>query len=78
MSTQSIRRELYKYSEPYLKGNLKVSNIHTIYWEVSGNAEGLPAVILHGGPGGGSAAFYRGYFDPEVYKIVQLDQRGSG
>lgn len=24
------------------------------------------------------AEFYRGYFNPEVYKIVQFDQRGSG
>jgi proline iminopeptidase len=34
---------------------LQVSEIHSLYWEVSGNPEGQPVVILHGGPGGGSS-----------------------
>lgn len=72
------RRSLYKYSEPYNKGMMKVSEIHTMYWEESGNRQGKPVIILHGGPGGGSAPFYRGFFDPEAYRIVQIDQRGSG
>ena len=67
---EKIRRTLYKTVEPYIKGHLKVSGIHNIYWEASGNPEGKPVVILHGGPGGGSAPFYRGFFDPEVYRIV--------
>ena len=33
-------------------------------------------VVLHGGPGGGSQADYRRYFDPSSYLIVQMDQRG--
>ena len=50
--------------------------MHTIYWEASGNASGKPVVVLHGGPGGGSQAEYRRYFDPSAYHIIQLDQRG--
>jgi len=57
---------------------LKVSDVHTVYWEESGNAEGLPVMVLHGGPGGGSQAEYRRYFDPSKYRIVQMDQRGCG
>ena len=50
--------------------------MHTVYWECSGNASGTPVMVLHGGPGGGSQADYRRYFDPAVYLIVQMDQRG--
>ena len=55
---------------------MQVSSLHTIYWECSGNSAGIPVVVLHGGPGGGSQADYRRYFDPSVYQIVQMDQRG--
>jgi proline iminopeptidase len=57
---------------------LKVSALHTIYWEVSGNPNGKPVIILHGGPGNGSSPRYRRYFDKEAYKVIQIDQRGSG
>ena len=67
---------LYPKIEPYKTGMLKVSDLHTIYWECNGNPSGKPVVVLHGGPGGGSQADYRRYFDPAVYHIVQLDQRG--
>ena len=51
---------------------LEVSKVHTIYWEVSGNPTGTPVMVLHGGPGGGSQAEYRQYFDPAVYRVVQV------
>ena len=35
-------------------------------------------IVLHGGPGLGSQAAYRRYFDPLAYNIVQMDQRGCG
>ena len=37
----------------------KVSKLHTVYWEVSGKEAGLPVIVLHGGPGGGSQPDYR-------------------
>ena len=52
--------------------------MHTLYWEISGNSEGIPVIVLHGGPGGCSQADYRRYFDPSMYLIVQMDQRGCG
>ena len=71
-------RELYPAIEPYQQGFLQVSELHTIYFEESGNPQGKPVVILHGGPGGGSQPIYRQYFDPNLWRIVQFDQRGCG
>jgi len=71
-------RELYPAIEPYHQGFLKVSDLHTIYFEESGNPDGKAVIILHGGPGGGSQPIYRQYFDPNRWKIIQFDQRGCG
>lgn len=71
-------RELYPPIEPYQTGMLQVSELHQIYFEVSGNPVGRPVVVLHGGPGGGSPPFYRQYFDPARWRIVLFDQRGCG
>ena len=59
-------------------GFIKVSEIHTIYWEESGNPQGKPIVFVHGGPGGGVSPETRRFFDPEKYRIIQFDQRGCG
>ena len=64
--------------EPKEQGILKVSSLHSIYWEMSGNQKGLPILVVHGGPGGGSSPVYRRYFDPKMFNIVQFDQRGCG
>ncbi|MDQ1611069.1 MAG: proline iminopeptidase [Pyrinomonadaceae bacterium] len=71
-------RDLYPEIEPYDQGMLPVSPVHTLYYEQSGNPEGVPVVFLHGGPGGGTVPDYRRFFDPEAYRIVLFDQRGSG
>lgn len=69
---------LFPEIEPYDQGMLAVSSIHKIYYEQSGNPNGKPVVFLHGGPGGGTDPMQRRYFDPEVYRIILFDQRGSG
>jgi len=71
-------RTFYPPVEPYDAGMLPVSPVHTLYYEQSGNPDGLPVVFLHGGPGGGTIPLYRQFFDPEAYRIVLFDQRGSG
>jgi proline iminopeptidase len=71
-------RELYPPRQPYNEGELKVSDLHTIHFEESGNPEGKPIVLLHGGPGGGCPPFYRQYFDPKKWRLVMFDQRGCG
>ncbi|MBD2100800.1 prolyl aminopeptidase [Leptolyngbya sp. FACHB-261] len=69
---------LYPKIEPYHSGELKVSELHTLYFEQCGNPLGKPIVFLHGGPGGGSDPFHRRYFDPELWRLVIFDQRGCG
>src|SRR5579864_8438898 len=71
-------RNLYPASEPHRAGWLRVSGVHEIYFEESGNPAGKPAVFLHGGPGGGTDPTMRQFFDPARYRIVLLDQRGCG
>ncbi len=72
------RRTLYPELEPYRIGRLKVSDIHEIHFEESGNPDGKPAIFVHGGPGGGCTPTHRRYHDPEAYRIITFDQRGCG
>ena len=57
---------------------LDVGDENHVYWEVCGNPNGKPAVVLHGGPGTGCNKGMRRLFNPEAYRIVLFDQRGSG
>jgi proline iminopeptidase len=72
------RRTLYPEIAPNRSGRLRVSDVHEIYWEESGNPKGKPVVFVHGGPGGGTDAKQRRFFDPSHYRIVLFDQRGCG
>jgi proline iminopeptidase len=72
------RRALYPEIEPFDRATLRVSPIHTIYYEQSGNPRGKPVVFVHGGPGGGTDPKQRRFFDPNAYRIVLFDQRGCG
>jgi proline iminopeptidase len=65
-------------TEPYDQGMLDVGDGHRLHWQVSGNPEGKPAVLLHGGPGSGSSPPMRRLFDPDAYRLVQFDQRNCG
>jgi proline iminopeptidase len=78
MAATTARRTLYPAIEPYRTGTLKVSDLHEIYFEESGNPAGKPALFLHGGPGGGTEPKQRRFFDPDAYRIVLFDQRGCG
>ncbi len=64
--------------EPHARGMLDTSGVHRIYWETSGNPDGIPVVFVHGGPGAGSSPMHRRFFDPARYRIVVFDQRGCG
>jgi proline iminopeptidase len=72
------RLGLFPEIAPYRTGRLKVSPAHELYYEECGNPDGKPAVLLHGGPGGGSTPIMRRYHDPSRYRIVLFDQRGCG
>jgi proline iminopeptidase len=68
----------YPITEPFSRGRLDVGDGHEVHWEVAGNPDGKPAVLLHGGPGSGSLPGHRRMFDPARYMIVQFDQRNCG
>jgi len=69
---------LYPAIQPFQSAHLRVSALHELYYEQSGNPQGQPAVFLHGGPGAATDPSMRRFFDPERYRIVLFDQRGCG
>ncbi len=72
------RRQLYGEIAVNQSGWLRVSNLHDIYYEESGNPKGKPVLFVHGGPGGGCDPKMRRFFDPAAYRIILFDQRGCG
>ncbi len=74
----SERRPLYPPFEANRIGRLRVSDLHELYFEESGNPNGKAALFLHGGPGAGTEPKHRRFFDPAAYRIVLFDQRGCG
>ncbi|UGX88856.1 prolyl aminopeptidase [Phyllobacterium meliloti] len=71
-------QNLYPEIEPYSHGMLAVGDGNSIYWEICGNPQGIPALVLHGGPGSGCSTNARRFFDPDRYRIILFDQRGCG
>ena len=69
---------LYPEIEPYARHHLAVDDIHELYLEESGNPEGMPVLVVHGGPGGGCEDYHRRFFDAERFRIILMDQRGAG
>ena len=63
---------------PRASGLIRLDPVHSMYWEESGNPDGIPVVFLHGGPGAGSTPRHRRFFDPSAYRIIVYDQRGAG
>jgi proline iminopeptidase len=78
MEEPALRSASYPVSAPYAQGCLDVGDGHSIHWEICGNPDGKPAVVLHGGPGSGSNPSWTELFDPTVYRVVLVDQRGCG
>jgi proline iminopeptidase len=73
-----MRLELFPELQPFRNGRLRVSDLHEIYWEECGSPAGKPALVLHGGPGGGISPFLKRLHDPSRYRIIVFDQRGAG
>ncbi|SHJ01169.1 prolyl aminopeptidase [Wenxinia saemankumensis] len=73
-----VSQRLYPPIDPFDQRMLDVGDGHRVYVEQCGNPDGLPVVVLHGGPGGGCSPAMRRYFDPAIYRIVLFDQRGCG
>lgn len=69
---------LYPPIDPFDQRLIDMGDGHQIYVEQCGNPEGVPVLVLHGGPGGGCSPAMRRYFDPNTYRVVLFDQRGCG
>ena len=69
---------LYPPIDPFDQRMLEVGDGHRVYVEQCGRADGIPVVVLHGGPGGGCSPAMRRYFDPNLYRVILFDQRGCG
>ncbi|KPQ01948.1 prolyl aminopeptidase [Marinobacter sp. HL-58] len=69
---------LYPDIKPNAQHRLAVDSPHELYVEESGNPDGIPVLVVHGGPGGGCEDYYRRFFDAERYRIILVDQRGAG
>ncbi|MDG1067315.1 MAG: prolyl aminopeptidase, partial [Sulfitobacter sp.] len=69
---------LYPPLDPFDRRMLAVGQGHHVYMEQCGNPDGIPVVVLHGGPGGGCSPSMRRYFDPAKYRVILFDQRGCG
>ena len=72
------KKNLYPPIEPFRQRILDTNDGHKIYIEECGNPEGIPVIVLHGGPGGGCSPTMRRYFDPDAYHVILFDQRGCG
>jgi proline iminopeptidase len=80
-SSQTVTKEelhLWPDIEPFHTDTLQVSDLHRMYYELSGNPAGTPVVVLHGGPGAGCSPYMRRFFNPAKFLIVLYDQRGAG
>ncbi|MBN3758845.1 alpha/beta fold hydrolase [Paraburkholderia sp. Tr-20389] len=51
---------------------------HTVAYTVHGAPDGEPVVVLHGGPGSGSNSGALRLFDLARFRVVMVDQRGTG
>lgn len=71
-------RDYYPAIDPYATGMLEVGDGHSLYFERVGTPGGIPAIFLHGGPGGGVEPNHRRFFDPARYDVTLFDQRGCG
>ncbi|MFB0940492.1 MAG: prolyl aminopeptidase, partial [Paracoccaceae bacterium] len=69
---------LYPSLDPFDQRIMEVGDGHSLYVEQCGNPQGVPVIVLHGGPGGGCSPAMRRYFDPQYYRIILFDQRGCG
>ncbi|KAI0449367.1 prolyl aminopeptidase [Xylaria acuta] len=68
----------YTHEAAWESAHLKVDSIHEIFYEQYGKKGGLPVIFLHGGPGGNTSPENTKFFDPAVYRVVLMDQRGAG
>jgi proline iminopeptidase len=78
MTLQPTLRPLYPDAPPRQVHAPPVAHGHVLHVEEWGHPQGIPALVLHGGPGSSCTPLLRRWFDPALYRVVCFDQRGSG
>lgn len=78
LQTSAVLMALFPLPNSYRQSLVPVGQGHQLYVEESGNPNGVPVIVLHGGPGGGCSPFMGRFFDPRRFRIILFDQRGSG
>lgn len=76
-SKKRYQHSLYPVTKPREERYLKVSRLHSLYIAQYGNPNGIPVIVLHGGPGAGCDDVYTRSFDLERWNVIMFDQRGS-
>lgn len=74
---QPLEEIVFPEIQPYQEDYLQVSDLHSLWFAQYGNPQGVPIIILHGGPGFGCSLIDMRYCDPSYYRIILLDQRGA-
>jgi proline iminopeptidase len=67
----------YPIVKPRTEGYVQVSDLHKLFYAAYGNPNGIPVVILHGGPGGGCDDTMVQFFDLTRWNVIMFDQRGA-
>jgi proline iminopeptidase len=74
----ALRPYFYQNRPPFNTFKLKTESTHSVHVEEWGNPNGIPLALLHGGPGSGSSILLRQLINPDIFRVISVDQRGSG
>ncbi|MCP3867235.1 MAG: alpha/beta fold hydrolase [Gammaproteobacteria bacterium] len=69
---------LYPPLSPHHVDRLTTGDGHELHIAEFGRPDGLPVLFLHGGPGSGCNPGDARLFHPDRYRVIQVDQRGTG
>lgn len=62
----------------FIQKYIKVDEIHTVAYREYGNPQGIPILMLHGGPGGNIDYRIVELIDLNFFHLFTIDQRGCG
>lgn len=79
MLSMAEKKRLNKDTLTIAEHHFKTTDgFHTLYVQEWGNPKGVPVLYVHGGPGSGCSDKSKAIFNPNIHRVVLLDQRGAG